>query len=129
MSYANFEYSDLKVEKKGETDYEVSYLIANNSDFDAKEISQVYVKDVFSIVSRPEKELKGFSKDLIKAHESKRVTIKLNFRSFAYYNTAIDDWYVENGDFEILVGASSRDIRLKEKITIKLPDDDQFSVL
>lgn len=127
ISYANFTYSDLTVNKINETEYEVSYNITNNSDIDAQEVSQLYVKDVFCMVSRPPKELKGFSKDLIKAHSTKRVTLKLDARSFAYYSTNLKKWYVENGDFEILVGASSRDIRLKAKIQINLPEEEQFS--
>lgn len=129
LSYAKFTYSDLKIEKKGETDYVVSYVIKNESDVDAKEISQVYVKDVFAAVSRPEKELKGFSKDLIKAGESKRVSVELNYRSFAYYSVPLEKWHVENGAFEILVGASSRDIRLSGKINVNLPEETQVTVV
>lgn len=127
LSYAEFEYSDLKIEKKGDTDYEVSYDITNRSDADGKEVSQVYVKDVFCMVSRPEKELKGFSKDFIKAGETKRVSVRLDRRAFAYYNVAMDDWHVENGEFEILVGASSRDLRLKGKIVVEQDDKTQQS--
>ena len=79
------------------------------------------------MVARPVKELKGFDKTLIKAGESKHITVKLNARSFAYYSVPLKKWYVENGEFEILVGASSRDIRLKNSITINLPDEEQFS--
>lgn len=106
----------------------MSYDIANESDFAAKEISQVYVKDVFAMVSRPEKELKGFSKIEIGAHETKTVTAKLDFRSFAYYITSLKRSHVENGAFEILVGASSADIRLSERIDINLPETEQQSV-
>ncbi len=120
LSYAKFEYSNLQLEKKGETEYVVIYDITNISNVDAKEVSQVYVKDVFASVVRPEKELKGFSKDLIKAGETKRVKVELNYRSFAFYSTARDKWLVENGAFEILVGASSRDIKLKQKIEINI---------
>ena len=127
LSYAKFEYSNLKIEKKGETDYEVSYDITNVSDVDGKEVSQVYVKDVFCMVSRPEKELKGFSKDLIKAGEAKRVKVNLNFRSFAYYSLPLKKWHVENGWFEILVGGSSRDLPLKGRIKIELSDETQMS--
>ena len=127
LSYADFEYSNLKIKKLGETDYEVSYDITNLSNFDAKEISQVYVKDVISIASRPKKELKGFSKDLIKAGETKTVTVKLNSRSFAFWNVSLDKWFVENGAFEILVGSSSQDIRLVGKINIKLDETDKPS--
>ncbi|MBQ7340376.1 MAG: glycoside hydrolase family 3 C-terminal domain-containing protein [Clostridia bacterium] len=127
LSYANFTYSNLKIEKHGELDYTLCYDITNNSNFDAKEVSQVYVKDVFSMVLRPEKELKGFSKDLIKARSTKTISVKLDKRAFAYYNTCLKDWHVENGAFEILVGSSSKDIKLKKKIDIKLPNSEQYS--
>ena len=87
----------------------------------------MYVRDVFAMVERPYKELKGFAKVALKAGESKRVQIALDSRAFAYYNTIKKQWYVEDGDFEILIGASSRDIRLKESIRIQLPFDTQSS--
>ncbi len=127
LSYASFEYSGLEIEKISETDYEVSYTVTNTSSVDGKEVSQVYVRDVFAMVTRPDKELKGFEKTHLKAGESKRVTVVLNARSFAYYSIPLKKWYVENGDFEILVGASSRDIRLKGKITMALPDNEQVT--
>lgn len=127
LSYATFKYDNLNIEKTGDTDFTVSYDITNESDIDAKEVSEIYIKDVFSSVFRPEKELKGFSKDLIPAHSTKRVSIKLNRRSFAFYSVPLHDWYVENGDFEVLVGASSRDIRLVGKLKIELDDVTQNS--
>ena len=127
LSYAKFEYSDLEITKKGETDYEVSYTITNTSKVDGKEVSQLYIKDILCSMDRPEKELKGFAKTFIKAGESKRVSHKLDKRSFAFYSTAIDEWYVENGAFEVLIGASSRDIRLVGKMKVELPFYEQFS--
>lgn len=127
LSYAEFEYSDLQIKKLSKTDYEVSYNVKNVSDVDGKEVSQVYVRDVFAMVSRPEKELKGFAKTELKAGESKRISVKLNARSFAYYSVNLKKWYVENGTFEILVGASSRDIRLQGKLEIALPENEQFT--
>ena len=128
LSYANFEYSDLEIVKKSELDYDVSFTVTNTSDVDGKEACQLYVRDVFSYVSRPDKELKGFDKVSLAAGESCRVTIPLNKRSFAFYSPTTHDWFVENGDFEILVGASSRDIRLAGKIRIELPEGEQFTV-
>ena len=127
LSYADFAYSDLALEKKSETDYTVSFTVTNTSHVDAKEIAEVYVRDVFSMVERPEKELKAFAKVALAAGESKRVSVTLDARAFAYYNTSLDEWYVENGDFEILVGASSRDIRLNARLEINLPDITQYS--
>ena len=127
LSYTDFEYKDLEIKKITETDYEVSYTVKNVGDMDGKEVSQLYVKDVMSMVVRPVKELKAFSKDFIKAGEEKRITIKLSKRDFAFYDVNQKDWYVENGHFEILIGASSRDIRLKASIEICLPEDEQYS--
>lgn len=127
LSYAKFEYSNLQVQKLGETDYEVSYDIENVSPIDGKEVSQVYVKDVFANVSRPEKELKGFQKTFLKAGEKKRVTHTLNYRSFAYYSVPLKKWYVENGEFEILIGSSSRDIQLSKSVEIYLPEGEQVT--
>lgn len=128
LSYAKFEYSNLRIEKKGESDYDVIYDITNVSDVPGKEISQVYVKDVSAMVHRPEKELKGFSKDTIAPHETKTVRVKLDFSSFAYYSVALDKWYAENGWFEIYVGGSSRSLPLKEKLLLELDKKTQYSV-
>ncbi len=125
LSYANFEYSNLKIIKNSETDYELNYDITNNGEYDAKEVSQIYVKHICPIALRPEKELKSFRKDLIKAGQTKTVTVKLDKNAFAYYSIPLKDWYVENGNYDILVGASSRDIRLECKININLPDEAQ----
>ena len=127
LSYSTFEYSDLAIEQTGACDFTVSYNVTNTSDVDGAEISQVYVKDIFSMVVRPEKELKGFDKTFIKAGETKRVSVKLDFRSFAYYNTALEKWHAENGVYKILVGASSRDIKLSADVNLNLEEDTQQS--
>lgn len=129
LSYSDFKYDNLEIKKTGDCDFTVSYDITNISEVDGAEVSQVYVKDVFCMVIRPERELKGFEKTFIKAGETKRVSVKLDYRSFAYYNTALEKWHVENGTFEIFVGASSRDIKLKGKIDIELPDEMQQSLI
>ena len=127
LSYAQFKYDNLVIKKKGDAEFAVSYDITNVSSVDGEEVSQVYVRDVYSLVARPDKELKGFDKTLIKAGETKRITVDLDERAFAYYNTCLERWYVENGPFEILVGASGRDIRLCGKIEVTLPDEAQQS--
>lgn len=127
LSYAKFEYSDLEIIKKNETEYEVNYTITNISDKPAKEISQIYVGDLHCTSSRPLKELKAFSKDLIPAYQSKRISIILNKEAFSFYNPSSNDWYIENGKFKISVGASSNDIKLEEIIDIQLPKYTQYS--
>ena len=125
LSYAEFVYSDLKLEQTGKTDLKVAFKVKNVSNIDAKEVCQLYVKDVFCMVSRPEKELKKFEKIFLKAGEEKTVEFTLSKRDFAYYSINLKDWYVEDGDFEILVGSSSRDIRLKGKIKLELPENEK----
>jgi len=127
LSYTKFEYSDLKVDKKQAKDTDtitVSVKVKNTGNMTGKEVVQLYVRDVESSVIRPEKELKGFEKVELKPGEEKTVTFVLDKRSFAYYNTDIKDWYVESGDFEILIGRSSRDIVLKE--TVKIESTQKF---
>jgi beta-glucosidase len=115
LSYTTFEYTDIIVDKKEITDketIEVKVKVKNTGKVKGKEIVQLYVRDVESKVNRPEKELKGFEKIELAPGEEKTVTFKLDKRSFAYYNTEIRDWYVESGEFEILVGKSSKEIEL-----------------
>lgn len=127
LSYADFEYSNLKIEKIDETTYDISYDIKNTSSFDGAEISQVYVRDVFSMVQRPIAELKQFSKDFIKAGETKTIKVRLDKDAFAYYNVNLEEYYVENGWFEIIVASACDDWKLLGKIKIQLPDNEQQS--
>jgi beta-glucosidase len=122
LSYTTFEYSDLTVDKTNLTDkdtVQVSVKVKNTGKVTGKEIVQLYVSDVESNVSRPEKELKGFEKVALEPGEEKTVTFTLDKRSFAYYNVDLKDWHVETGQFEIKVGASSRDIRLTTQVVVE----------
>ncbi|GKX67227.1 hypothetical protein rsdtw13_24850 [Clostridium sp. TW13] len=122
LSYTNFDYKSIKVDKNELLDNEslnVTVSIKNTGSITAKEVVQLYVRDVCSSLIRPEKELKAFEKIELKPNEEKEITFTLNKRAFAYYNVDINDWYVEDGDFEILVGKSSEDILLKEKVIVK----------
>ncbi|MEG1408981.1 MAG: glycoside hydrolase family 3 C-terminal domain-containing protein [Terrisporobacter sp.] len=131
LSYTNFEYSNLKVDKKEINDTEklsVTVKVKNTGDRFGKEIVQLYVRDVKSNVIRPEKELKGFEKIGLKPGEEKEVHFELNKRSFAYYNIDIKDWYVESGEFEILIGKSSKDIVLEEAVIVNSTVDIKMTV-
>ena len=123
LSYAKFEYSNLRIEKLDSGNYIVSYDIKNTSNVNAKEISEVYVSDVISTVVRPINELKNFSKDLIKAGETKTISVELKERDFMFFSVVKNDWYLESGEFIIKVGSSSRDIKLSKSIIIDKEDE------
>lgn len=121
LSYTTFEYKDIEVSKTEMNDDEelvVTVTIKNTGNVKGKEIVQLYVNDEQSSVIRPVKELKGFEKVSLNPGEEKRIAFVLNKRSFAYYNTDICDWYTEYGKYNILVGSSSRDIRLKSSVYV-----------
>ena len=124
LSYTTFVYSNLKLsaEKLTEADtLTVSVDVTNTGALTGKEVAQVYVRDVHSKVARPEKELKAFRKVSLNPSETQTVTFTLDREAFWYFDTAKNDWAVEPGQFEILVGASSRDIRLKAAVEILPP--------
>ncbi len=121
LSYTEFKYSDLKLSADAidENDVlKVSFRITNVGKVKGAEIAQLYVKDTESTLFVAEKELKGFVKAELEPGESKTVTLTLDRRSFAHYNVLAKDWRVEEGEFAILVGASSRDIRLRGKVYV-----------
>jgi len=112
LSYTTFKYSNLKLENDGDA-VKVSFTIENTGERDGAETAQLYVGDVEASVPRPPKELKGFKKVFLKAGESKKVEITLDKDAFAFWHPEKRKWVVEPGAFDILVGASSEDIRLK----------------
>ncbi len=125
LSYTSFEYSDLKLSASeiNENDtLTVSFKVKNTGFVDGAEVAQLYVNDKESTAFRPEQELKGFKKVFLKAGEEKEIEITLSKRSFAYYNVLIHDWHIESGEFEIRVGASSRDIKLCACVTVNGKD-------
>lgn len=130
LSYTSFKYSGLKVTPKNIRSADsldkvkVSFKIKNTGKVDGAESCQIYVKDNEHTAYRPEKELKGFSKVFLKSGEETTVEIMLNKRAFAYFNSEMSDWHIENGTFTILVGASSRDIRLQETMKVTLPKNE-----
>lgn len=121
LSYTEFEYSDLTLDKASMTDADtlkVSVKVKNTGTRAGKEIVQLYVGDDMSTAIRPVKELKGFEKVELQPGEEKTVEFTLGKRAFAYYNTDISDWYVESGSFTVMIGKSSRDIVLQEKVEV-----------
>lgn len=130
LSYTSFEYSDIKLSKSSIKDSEsvkVSFKIKNIGKVDGAEVAQLYVKDDESTIFRPEKELRAFKKVFLKAGEETEVELELSKRAFAFWNINSDDWYVEGGEFSILVGSSSRDIRLESKLNV-VPEKEEAIV-
>ncbi len=127
LSYTTFEYSNLTVEELKPYHYRVSLEITNTGKEDGAETVQLYVHHNSSSIFRAEKELKGFAKVFLAAGETKKAELMLDQRSFAYYNTKVMSWCVEGGAYELLVGASSADIRLHTDIT--LPGDGKEALL
>jgi len=122
LSYTDFEYSDIKLsaDKIKDTDtLTVSFKLKNAGAVDGAEVVQLYVSDKESTIFRPEKELRAFKKVFLKAGEEKEVSLELSKRAFAFFNVNINDWCVETGEFDILVAASSRDIRLSATVTVE----------
>lgn len=120
FSYTTFEYSNLRISSPEMSDTDsitVSVDIRNTGNLAGKEIVQLYVADHTHAAQRPVKELKNFAKVSLAPGEQKTVTMELNSRSLAWYCTGIHDWYAASGEYELLIGASSRDIRLRGVIT------------
>jgi beta-glucosidase len=121
LSYTTFEYSDLCLDKTEMTDAEelrASVTVKNIGTRAGKEIVQLYVRDIASSVIRPVKELKGFEKVGLAPGEEKRVDFVLGKRAFAFYDADINNWRVESGDFEILVGKSSAETVLSAGVHV-----------
>ena len=118
LSYTTFSYSQprllsgTKQNTFRDTDkLRIAVDITNTGDTAGQEIVQLYVKNAACEDSRPEKELRNFAKVMLQPGETETVVMELDMRSFAYYHTDLQDWYAPSGDYELLVAASSRDIR------------------
>lgn len=120
LSYTTFEYSDMKVTPSLITDkmeVTVTCKVKNTGKYDGDEVVQLYVRDLISSVTSYEKSLVGFDRVHIKAGETKEVTFAVNPRDLQLLN--IDNhWVVEPGEFKLMVGASSEDIRLNDILTV-----------
>ena len=114
LSYTTFAYSDLKADAD-----KVTFTIANTGSRAGAEIAQLYVAKADAAVFRPEKELKGFAKVFLQAGECKTVTIPLDDKAFRYWNVKTDRWETEGGSYQLLVGASVQDIRLRAEVSVQ----------
>jgi beta-glucosidase len=128
LSYTRFAYSNARVSAAQFKDVDgvtVQVDVTNTGAMAGKEIVQVYVHDQNSSLIRPQKELKGFAKVALEPGETKTVSIFLDFRAFAFYHPEYRQWITEDGEFDLLVGSSSADIRATLPVnlqsTVNLP--------
>jgi beta-glucosidase len=111
LSYTSFSYNDIKV-NNGEK-IKVSFYIKNTGNVKGEEVAQLYIRDIKSSVDRPVKELKRFSKVALSPDESRQVEFELTKDDLSFFDIKTKSWIAEPGEFEILIGSSSADIKLK----------------
>ncbi|MDZ7843553.1 MAG: glycoside hydrolase family 3 C-terminal domain-containing protein [Anaerolineales bacterium] len=122
LSYTTFAYSDLVLSQSRINLQEpliVSAQVANTGSRAGKEVVQLYIAPEAPTAFRPRGELKGFEKISLQPGEKKEVSFTLDERAFAFYHTGSEDWQVESGLYRILLGSSSRDIRLQGEVQVE----------
>ncbi|WP_114791956.1 beta-glucosidase BglX [Niabella yanshanensis] len=121
LGYSSFTYSDVKLSSaslKGNQTLKASITLTNSGKYDGKEVVQLYIRDVVGSVTRPMKELKGFQKVAVKAGESKTIIFNITPEDLKFYNSNLKyDW--EPGEFEIMVGSNSRDVKMQKVNWVK----------
>ncbi|HAF22507.1 MAG TPA: glycosyl hydrolase [Blastocatellia bacterium] len=121
LSYTTFAYSNLKLSRtqiKAGEPLTVEVVVKNTGRRQGAEVVQLYIQDLEASVERPIKELKGFEKVRLKPGQSQLIKFGLNDRSLAFYDPAHKRWVVEPGQFQVMVGSSSRDIRLTTTFSV-----------
>jgi beta-glucosidase len=126
LSYTSFDYADLTTNVTGRPQdgnlvVHVSCRVTNTGDRRGKEVVQLYVGDPEASVARPVRELKAFAKVELAPGEATVVGFALTARDLSYWSTSLKDWALEGGEFELAVGASSRDLRLTTIVDIAAP--------
>ncbi len=118
LSYTTFDYSGLRITEAGDGGCDVTFAVTNTGGRDGEEVVQLYLRQRVASVVQPERQLKAFDRIAVRAGESRVVTLHLCREDFAIVDRDMD-WSVEPGRYDILVGASSADIRLEGQFDIK----------
>ena len=121
LSYTTFEYSNLRLVSSKESAGPVvtaEFEVANTGTREGSEVAQLYIHPENPGLPRPDKELKGFKKIALKPGEKKTVSLPLGQEAFSYYDPAKNGWWFDKSDYKVLVGASSRDIRLESQLNL-----------
>jgi len=117
LSYTQFAYSGMQVQSTGSS-ATVTFTVTNTGKVAGAEVAQLYVHQEKSLLPRPQKELKAFDKLFLQPGEKKQVTLKLNQEAFQYFNDVTNSWVMEKGNYNILVGGSSQEIKLTGTATL-----------
>jgi beta-glucosidase len=121
LSFTTFKYSNLRLSAKSLTPNELLKVrvdVTNTGKVAGKEVVQLYVRDLHATIARPDKELKAFVKVELAPKQTKTVSMTLDREAFWYFDVLQNAWATKPGDFEILVGSSSRDLRLRARFTL-----------
>jgi beta-glucosidase len=122
LSYTNFEYRNLQLEQASiSLDDGIHFRldVKNSGTRSGKEVVQVYVREINASLSRPEKELKAFKKISLEPGETHKIMFSLDREAFWFYDPDKKGWRVNSGEYDILIGASSNDIRLSNRVKIE----------
>ncbi|TSA42280.1 MAG: glycosyl hydrolase, partial [Chitinophagaceae bacterium] len=120
LSYTKFEYSHLQLSSKkmkASDKLELSFELTNTGKLVGDEVVQVYLRDKVGSICRPVSELKGFDKIKLNPGETRTIRFTLTKELLSFYNDQLN-WVAEPGEFELMIGASSRDIRLKDQFEL-----------
>jgi beta-glucosidase len=120
LSYTAFQYSNLQISKKkmhSNEQIEVSVTVTNTGKYDGEEIVQLYLRDLVGSIARPVKELKDFKKIALQTGQSKTIRFTIDKEKLSFFNQELK-WLAEPGEFELMIGASSRDIRLNDSFEL-----------
>ncbi|HBF46204.1 MAG TPA: glycosyl hydrolase, partial [Shewanella frigidimarina] len=118
LSYSQFNYSNIRLSSTniaGDDTITAKVDITNTSKVDGAEVVQLYLHDVKASVPRPAKELKGFDKLWLKAGKTKTASFTLTQRDLSFWDVNTNNWLAESGQFEVMIGASVADIRLRKR--------------
>ncbi len=118
LSYTNFEYSNLRISNSDKNNFTCSFNIENVGDISGFEISQCYISFMNCDEDEPIKKLQGFDKTYINSGEIKKIEICLDSKSFSTWDIKNHQWEIKKGVFNILIGSSSNDIKLKDSINL-----------
>ena len=118
LSYTDFAYNGLTLKAEKDRSVKLTFTVKNTGKRAGAEIAQVYIAPIASKVDRPDKELKAFTKVFLAPGRSKKISMTLNQEDFAYFDVQLHDFTADVGDYEILVGASCEDIRLRGLVTL-----------